>query len=99
MFEPLLYLFLWWKAEAGEVEGWGRQAVCKRLQSLVGEREKQPRQKQSLSHEKKEILPFMVTRLDLQDNTLSRVNQREKVKNYEVSLISVIEQTQLVKRE
>lgn len=41
----------------------------------------------------------MVTRLDLQDNTLSRVNQREKVKNYEVSLISVIEQTQLVKRE
>lgn len=41
----------------------------------------------------------MVTRLDLQDNTLSGVNQREKVKDYEVSLIYVIEQTQLVKRE
>ena len=48
---------------------------------------------------KKEILPFMVTRLDLQDNTLSGVNQKEKDKDYEVSLIYVIEKTQLVKRE
>lgn len=48
---------------------------------------------------KKEILPFMVTQLDLQDNTLSGVNQKEKDKDYEVSLIYVIEKTQLVKRE
>ena len=48
---------------------------------------------------RKEILPFMVTGLDLQDIVLSGVNQREKDKDCEVSLIYVIEKTQLVKRE
>lgn len=87
-------------SSSGRGGGVGETGSVQRASESGGREEEAAKKKTKLqSWEKKEILPFMVTRLDLQDNTLSRVNQREKVKNYEVSLISVIEQTQLVKRE
>ena len=94
MFEPPLYLLLWarWRG--------GGDGQCAKGLRVWWERGRSSQEKNKVSVvRKKEILPFMVTRLDLQDNTLSGVNQREKVKDYEVSLIYVIEQTQLVKRE
>ena len=93
VFEPPRYLFLWARWQGGG----DRQ--CAKGFRVWWERGRSSQDKNRASVvRKKEILPFMVTRLSLQDNTLSGVNQREKDKNYEVSLIYVIEKTTGQKR-
>lgn len=57
------------------------------------------KKKRASAMRKKEILPFMITWLDLENIMLNEINQREKDKDCRVSLICVIEKTELVKTE